>query len=150
MTDRVSAKQRSRNMSAIKGKNTTIEQFICHELFKRGYRYRKNVNYVYGHPDIFLRKYNTAFFINGCFWHRHEGCKYAYMPKTRVEFWNKKFDNNKRRDQNVSEALIQQGIKKAVVWECTVHRMMRDSAYCDSMMTDITAFLLSEELCKEW
>ena len=78
MTDIKSKDSRSRNMAAIKGKNTKPEQFICCELFKRGYRYRKNVNYIEGHPDLFLRKYNTAIFVHGCFWHRHDNCKYAY------------------------------------------------------------------------
>lgn len=67
MTDIKTIEERSRNMAAIKGKNTKPEQYICHELYHRGFRYRKNVNYVTGHPDIYLAKYNTAIFVNGCF-----------------------------------------------------------------------------------
>ena len=117
MTDILSLEARAKNMAAIRGKNTSIEQFICHELFDRGYRYRKNVNYIPGHPDIFLRKYNTAIFINGCFWHRHDNCKFAYMPKSKVEFWVKKFEANVLRDKVVKKTLATEGIKILIIWE---------------------------------
>lgn len=81
--------ERSKNMAAIHSRNTKPEIWFRKQLFARGYRYRLNTNRIQGHPDIYLRKYNTAIFIHGCFWQRHQGCKYAYMPKSRVEFWNK-------------------------------------------------------------
>lgn len=89
--DIVTSEQRSKNMSAIHSKNTRPEIYFRKLLFAEGYRYSLNAKNIPGHPDIYLRKYNTAIFINGCFWHRHEGCKYAYLPKSRVEFWQKKF-----------------------------------------------------------
>ncbi len=90
MADIVSPEKRSQNMSAIRSKNTKPEVYLRKLLFAQGYRYRIADKSVPGHPDIFLRKYNTAIFVNGCFWHRHPGCKYAYTPKSRVEFWQKK------------------------------------------------------------
>ena len=89
MADIVSPEKRSQNMSAIRSKNTKPEVYLRKLLFAQGYRYRIADKSVPGHPDIFLRKYNTAIFVNGCFWHRHPDCKYAYTPKSRVEFWQK-------------------------------------------------------------
>ena len=149
MTDIKSVAARSRNMAAIKGKNTKPEQYICHELFKKGYRYRKNVNYIEGHPDLYLRKYNTAIFVHGCFWHRHSGCRYAYTPKSRVEFWQHKFDANIKRDIQVQEKLRTKEIKCLVIWECTVNKMIRDENEYQGIMRIICSFLESEELFLE-
>ena len=91
MADIVSPERRSKNMSAIRSKDTKPEIYLRKLLFAEGYRYRIAEKSIPGHPDMFLRKYNTAIFVHGCFWHRHQGCKYAYMPKSRVEFWQKKF-----------------------------------------------------------
>lgn len=85
MADIVSPEKRSQNMSAIRSKNTKPEVYLRKLLFAQGYRYRIADKSVPGHPDIFLRKYNTAIFVNGCFWHRHPGCKYAYTPKRMVK-----------------------------------------------------------------
>lgn len=150
MTDRISPEKRSQNMAAIKGKGTKPEQYICRQLFNRGLRYRKNVNYIEGHPDIFLRKYNTAIFIHGCFWHRHEGCKYAYTPKTREEFWKKKFDYNKKRDQFVKKRLKKEGIKCLVIWECTIKKMQKDEAFRDSILEETMIFLNSKKPFAEY
>ena len=117
MADIVSPEKRSQNMSAIRSKNTKPEVYLRKLLFAQGYRYRIADKSVPGHPDIFLRKYNTAIFVNGCFWHRHPGCKYAYTPKSRVEFWQKKFDDNVRRDSAVKAELLEHGIKCLIVWE---------------------------------
>ena len=146
MTDIKSKDDRSRNMAAIKGKNTKPEQYICHELFSRGYRYRKNVSYIEGHPDIFLRKYNTAIFVHGCFWHHHDGCKYAYNPKTRVQFWLDKFDKNIKRDLFVQDKLLEEKVKCLVIWECTVNKMKRDIDYNKQTMDKIVNFLNSEKM----
>lgn len=89
-----SPEQRSRNMVAIHSRNTKPEMYFRRLLFTQGYRYSLNSGKIPGHPDIYLRKYNAAIFIHGCFWHRHLGCRYAYLSKSRIEFWQKKFDAN--------------------------------------------------------
>ena len=76
MADIKSPAERSKNMSAIKRANTKPELFIRHLLFDAGYRYRLQANKIPGHPDLWMRKYNTAIFVHGCFWHRHKGCEY--------------------------------------------------------------------------
>lgn len=114
-------------MSAIRSKDTKPEVYLRKLLYHHGFRYRKNYSGVFGHPDIFLPNYKVAVFVHGCYWHRHSGCKYAYMPKSRVEFWKKKFDDNIRRDQIVRETLESQGIRCLVVWECTIKKMQNDN-----------------------
>ena len=97
MADGLSPEKRSWNMSRIKGKNTSIEVKVRKYLFSQGFRYRINVTKSPGKPDIVLPKYNAVVFVNGCFWHSHTGCKEAYMPKSRVEFWQKKFERNVKK-----------------------------------------------------
>ena len=146
MADTLSSEKRSKNMSAIKNRNTTPEQMFRKWLFNRGYRYRTNVKYVYGCPDLFLRKYNTAIFVNGCFWHRHKGCKYAYTPKSRVEFWLDKFDRNIKRDIDVYNELSVNGIKCLVIWECTVRSMQKDLQYRNEILNAVELFLLNNAM----
>ena len=145
MADIVSAEKRSQNMSAIRSKNTKPEVYLRKLLFAQGYRYRIADKSVPGHPDIFLRKYNTAIFVNGCFWHRHPGCKYAYTPKSRVEFWQKKFDDNVRRDSAVKAELLEHGIKLLTVWECAIRRMQRDKIEEERALAKIILFIKSNE-----
>ena len=90
---------------------------------------------------MYLAKYRTAVFVHGCFWHRHPGCKYAYIPKSRVEFWQDKFEANIRRDATVSKELCIAKVKQLVVWECTIRRMMKDKAIEQSVITSIISFL---------
>lgn len=143
--DIVTPEQRSRNMAAIRSRNTKPEIWFRKQLFSQGYRYSLNTNKVPGHPDIYLRKYNTAVFVHGCFWHRHTGCKYAYMPKSRVEFWQKKFDANIKRDREVREKLYKRGIKCLVIWECTIKIMKKDQQKCRMYMEMVRAFLESQD-----
>lgn len=145
MADIVSPEKRSQNMSAIRSKDTKPEVYLRKLLFAQGYRYRIADKSVPGHPDIFLRKYNTAIFVNGCFWHRHPGCKYAYTPKSRVEFWQKKFDDNVRRDSAVKAELLEHGIKLLTVWECAIWRMQRDKIEEERALTKIILFIKSNE-----
>ena len=91
MPDRISREKRSWNMSQIKGKDTSIEVMVRKYLFKHGFRYRKNVSALPGKPDILLPKYKTVIFVNGCFWHHHYGCKSAYIPKSKTDYWINKF-----------------------------------------------------------
>ena len=145
MADIVSKEARSRNMAAIRSCDTEPEIYIRKKLFAKGYRYRKNVKTVPGHPDIYFAKYNTALFVNGCFWHRHQGCKYAYMPKSRIEFWETKFKRNIERDCKVKEELQRQGIKCLVVWECTIREMRKKNNSAEPVIQQIIAFLNSSE-----
>lgn len=145
MADIVSPEKRSQNMSAIRSKNTKPEVYLRKLLFAQGYRYQIADKSVPGHPDIFLRKYNTAIFVNGCFWHRHPGCKYAYTPKSRVEFWQKKFDDNVRRDSAVKAELLEHGIKLLTVWECAIRRMQRDKIEEERALAKIILFIKSNE-----
>lgn len=145
MADIVSPEKRSQNMSAIRSKNTKPEVYLRKLLFAQGYRYRIADKSVPGHPDILLRKYNTAIFVNGCFWHRHPGCKYAYTPKSRVEFWQKKFDDNVRRDSAVKAELLEHGIKLLTVWECAIRRMQRDKIEEERALAKIILFIKSNE-----
>ena len=144
MADIKSPEQRSLNMSKIRSKDTKPEEYIRKLLFNHGYRYRKNVKNVPGHPDAWLARYNTAVFVNGCFWHRHEGCKYAYMPKSRIEFWNDKFQKNIARDKVVEDQLKVQGIRSLVIWECTVRKMMQKSNIESDTLNLVEDFLHSD------
>ena len=140
-----SSEERSKNMAAIHSKNTKPEIYLRKLLFARGYRYGVNSKSVPGHPDIYMKKYNTAVFVHGCFWHRHEGCKYAYMPKSRVEFWQKKFDINIKRGELVRKELESKKIKVLIVWECTIKRMKKDKKTEEEVISLIEKFLLSSE-----
>lgn len=118
MSDKITPEHRSWNMSRIRGKDTKIEVEVRKYLFSKGYRYRKNDRRYPGTPDIVLPKYHTVIFIHGCFWHRHEGCKYATIPKTRTQFWMEKFERNVRNDHIKQEELKKLGWKVIVIWEC--------------------------------
>ena len=149
MADIKSPEERSRNMSRIKGKDTKPEVYIRKKLYERGFRYRKNSGKVPGHPDIWMRKYNTAVFVHGCYWHRHQGCKYAYMPKSRVEFWTKKFEANIKRDEEVRRQLEEQGIRNLIIWECTINKMLKSDEEEQKVLNDIVHFIESNELFRE-
>lgn len=118
MSDIMTPEQRSRCMSHIHSKNTKPEILVRKELFRRGYRYRINVNNLPGKPDIVLPKYKTVIFVNGCFWHGHEGCKYFVLPKTNAVFWENKIRQTQQRDASAILALHNIGWKIIVIWEC--------------------------------
>lgn len=143
--DIVTPKQRSKNMAAIHSKDTKPEVYFRKLLFAQGYRYSLNVKTVPGHPDIYMRKYNTAIFVHGCFWHRHEGCKYAYMPKSRVEFWQKKFEANRERDYTVQKEMNEKGIRYIIIWECTIRQMIKDKDMQERIISNVMKFLESKE-----
>ena len=111
-------KTRSYNMSCIKGKNTKPEEIVRKYLFSQGFRYRKNDKRLPGTPDIVLPKYRTVIFVNGCFWHGHQGCRYFVVPKTNTDFWMNKIDTNRIRDQKKISELEAMGWKVIVIWEC--------------------------------
>jgi DNA mismatch endonuclease, patch repair protein len=116
--DRLTREDRSWNMSRIRGKNTKPEVTVRSLLHRMGYRFRLHRKDLPGTPDIVLPKYKTVMFVHGCFWHRHPGCKFAYVPKSRVEFWSEKFRQNSERDQRARDDLEQLGWHIITVWEC--------------------------------
>ena len=118
MADVHSVETRSYNMSRIRGKDTKPEVKVRKYLFSKGFRYRKNVKTLAGKPDIVLKKYKTCIFVNGCFWHKHEGCKYFVWPKSNVEFWKDKIENTVIRDSHNYELLRNEGWDVIIVWEC--------------------------------
>ena len=105
-------------MSRIKGKNTKPEMLVRRYLHSRGYRYRVNVRRLPGTPDIVLRKYRTAIFINGCLWHGHEGCRYYVLPKSNSQYWQQKIERNKQRDIEKRIQLRLLGWHTIIIWEC--------------------------------
>lgn len=116
MTDRITIRQRSRNMSKIKSKNTKLEMIVREYLFSHGLRYRIHYR-VQGRPDIAFPKYKIAIFINGCFWHQH-GCRLSVIPKTRTDFWQKKLSANRERDLKVQGFLTSEDWVVITLWEC--------------------------------
>lgn len=118
MTDRLSKEKRSWNMSRIRSKDTSPEMRVRSYLHKAGFRFRLHEKNLPGRPDIVLPKYETVIFVHGCYWHRHPGCKLAYMPKTRVEFWQEKFRQNVERDRVKKDQLLESGWTVLTVWEC--------------------------------
>jgi DNA mismatch endonuclease, patch repair protein len=122
MADKLSPEKRSWNMSRIKGKDTKPEIVVRKYLFGKGFRFRKNDKRYPGKPDIVLPKYHTVIFIHGCFWHHHDGCKQATMPKTRTEFWEKKFAQNVDNDARHKRQLEEMGFKVIIIWECEIEK----------------------------
>ncbi len=129
--DNRSKEARSRNMSHISSKGTKPEETVRKYLFSQGFRYRKNVANLPGKPDIVLPKYNAVIFVNGCFWHAHEGCKWFVPPKTNQEFWNNKFRYNRSRDQKNYLKLQALGWKVIVIWECEIRHGDSQAALSD-------------------
>lgn len=122
MSDSISPEHRSWNMSRIRGKDTKIEVMVRKYLFSRGYRFRKNDKRYPGKPDVVLPKYHTVIFVNGCFWHHHEGCKNATIPKTRTEFWNEKLGKNVANDKKHVRLLEEAGWNVITIWECELEK----------------------------
>jgi DNA mismatch endonuclease (patch repair protein) len=120
--DNHSAEIRSYNMSRIRSKNTKPEETVRKALFAAGFRYRKNDKRLLGHPDIVLPKYKTVIFVNGCFWHGHEGCRYFIWPKTNKEYWMEKINGNVERDKQTAASLSGLGWQVIVVWECELKK----------------------------
>ena len=120
--------QRSRMMSSIRGKDTWPERTLRSLLFARGFRYRLHVRKLPGSPDLVFPKHGAVVFVHGCFWHRHEGCRYITTPRTNEEFWQRKFLDNVDRDRRHVEALRTLGWRVAIVWECALKHSVEDTA----------------------
>lgn len=118
--DTLTSEKRSWNMSRIRGVHTKPELAVRSMLHRMGYRFRISDKTLPGKPDVVLPKYRTAIFVHGCFWHRHPGCKYTYMPKSHLDFWSRKFVENVMRDKNNISLLKKAGWLPIVVWECEI------------------------------
>jgi len=118
MVDSINPTARSAVMAKVRGKNTRPELIVRKMVFAAGYRYRLHVRKLPGSPDLVFASRKKVIFVHGCFWHRHDHCAAARMPKSRVEFWSDKLNGNKERDVRVRDELVQIGWQVLVVWEC--------------------------------
>ena len=123
MVDVVDEATRSRIMARVRGKDTRPELALRHALHRRGIRYGLHNRNLPGKPDLVFRRFKAVCFVNGCFWHRHAGCRFAATPATREEFWLAKFEANVDRDRRNRAELLEAGWRVAVVWECTLRRV---------------------------
>lgn len=133
MPDVMTPQQRHNCMSHIRSKNTKPEQLVRQALWHQGFRYRLHVKDLPGKPDIVLPKYKTAIFINGCFWHGHEGCKDFVIPKSNTAFWLDKIGKNKARDARDEAALNVAGWKVVTIWECELKKPRFDDTVSSLM-----------------
>jgi len=122
MADIVDKQTRSRMMAGIRGKDTKPELALRQALHARGFRFRLHAKNVHGRPDLVFPKHRAVIFVHGCFWHRHEGCRYTTSPSTRPEFWHAKFEANVARDRDVRATLLETGWRVAMVWECALRK----------------------------
>ncbi|MBZ5502189.1 MAG: very short patch repair endonuclease [Acidobacteriia bacterium] len=125
MTDSITKKRRSWNMSRIRSKDTKPEMAVRSSLKRLGVSFRVHVRRLPGCPDIVLSKLRTVLFVNGCFWHRHRNCRFAYCPKTHQDFWEKKFRTNIERDRRLRRSLKKLGWTVQVIWECQTREVDR-------------------------
>ena len=127
MADKHSKEVRSYNMSQIRSTNTKPEELVRKYLFAKGFRYRKNDKRYPGKPDIVLPKYRTVIFVNGCFWHKHDGCHYFVWPKSNIKFWHEKITRNVNRDNDNYQKLKEMGWNVLIVWECELKKDIREN-----------------------
>ena len=139
--DKLTKEQRHRCMSSIRCKDTKPEMLVRKFLFSRGFRYRLNHPRLPGKPDIVLRKYRTCIFVNGCFWHKHEGCKYFVVPKTSSEFWLNKINRNQERDKEVKKELAKMGWHSITIWECELKPSIKEKTLESLLYTLYKIFL---------
>tara|TARA_B100002003_G_scaffold240876_1_gene261911 strand:- start:353 stop:763 length:411 start_codon:yes stop_codon:yes gene_type:complete len=136
MTDHLSTSKRSWNMSKIRSENTAPELAVRKWLHNNGIRYRLHVRNLPGKPDICNKKKRFAVFVNGCFWHQHQGCKRANIPKSNQEYWIPKLNRNIKRQRENLNLLEGTGYKTFVIWECEVKNQLK----INNLITNITGF----------
>ncbi|NGO62444.1 DNA mismatch endonuclease Vsr [Rhizobium daejeonense] len=141
MMDIVDRQTRSRMMAGIRGKDTKPELALRRALHARGFRYRLHAKHVPGRPDLVFPKHHAVVFVHGCFWHRHNGCRYTSTPSTRPEFWQAKFEANVARDATVRAALLESGWRVATVWECALRKPDKVTVSAELL----SAWLMSNE-----
>lgn len=135
---------RSENMARVKSKNIKPEIFLRKLLWHKGFRYRVNYKNLPGSPDIYLPKYKTVIFVNGCFWHMHENCKYSFIPKNNYEFWKNKLEGNVERDKKNYTQLESMGIKVIVVWGCEIKEMLKDQVAAVERVDNLINEIINE------
>ena len=135
--DTLKKEERRRTMQAIKGRNTKPEMIVRSYLFSKGLRFRVNVGKLPGTPDIVLKKWKCAIFVNGCFWHDHQGC--FILPKTNTEFWENKIQRNINRDRKNIIKLESMGWRTLVVWECEIRKKDRRKERLDEIYLEIVS-----------
>lgn len=118
MTDTLSQSQRSERMSRIRSKDSVSEMRLRRLIHGMGYRYRLHVRGLPGTPDLVFPSRKAVIFMHGCFWHKHQDCQLARIPKSRISFWWKKLEANKQRDEGNVKRLIELGWRVLVIWEC--------------------------------
>lgn len=128
MPDHLTPEQRHRNMAAVHSKDTKPEIIVRKYLWGHGFRYRLNHPRLPGKPDIVLTKYRTCVFVNGCFWHGHEGCRFFVMPKSNSDFWERKIARNRERDSEVQQKLSDMGWHSITLWECQLKPAKREKS----------------------
>lgn len=138
--------QRSRCMAAIKGKDTKPEMIVRKYLFSRGLRFRVNNRKLPGSPDIVLRKYKTVVFVDGCFWHGHEGCRLFKMPKSNVDFWQQKISRNIARDAVNNSDLESAGWRVIRIWECEINTKAKREQTLQNLYLRITGLPSAQPL----
>lgn len=149
MNDTQTPRQRHATMAAIHGKDTKPERVVRKWLWRHGYRYRLNHPRLPGKPDIVMRKYRTCIFVNGCFWHGHEGCKYYTIPKTHTEFWTKKISRNKERDHEVCRKLASMGWHSITIWECEL-KSSRKEHTLESLAFTLNSIFLQDHSIRRY
>ena len=128
---------RSQNMARVKRKNTKPEVLLRKLLWHKGLRYRLNYKELPGSPDLYIPKYRVAIFVNGCFWHMHENCRYSSIPKNNHDFWKNKLEGNVERDKQNYIKLESMGIKIIVVWGCEIKQMMKDEVIATEIVDNL-------------
>lgn len=145
MADVVSPAKRSQMMSCIKGKHSLPEMLVRKALFAMGCRFRLHRRDLPGTPDIVMPSRRIAIFVHGCFWHAHQGCKYAKTPSTRTEFWTAKLQGNVDRDRRAADKLAETGWRVLNVWECST----RDADAAKGLPNALRAWIDSGEATGE-
>lgn len=141
MTDTVDRQTRSRIMASVRRADTRPEMFVRKALHRLGFRYRISDRGLPGSPDLKLTKHRAVIFVNGCFWHRHEGCRYATMPSTNRAWWIEKFTKNTARDVEKTRQLLDAGWRVLVVWECVLRK---EGPERDRAIDQLVAWIRSE------
>lgn len=139
--DRMTPEQRHRCMASIRSRDTRPELIVRRFLWREGFRYRLTHRGLPGRPDLVLRRYRTVIFVNGCFWHGHADCPYYRLPRTNVDFWERKIERNRERDLSVRERLRDMGWHTIVVWECQLRPREREQTLRSLAFTLNTIFL---------